>query len=504
MTRAKFDIEKLDGTGDFRLWRIKMRALLIQHGCEAFLEALPMDMKTQAKAELNKKLTNNHKKLTGYVKKDDKPSSSGTTYENSEVMMVMSVEALLDWIMNLGCSNYMTPMKAHYSGSDRLCSFRLMGSFSGGIIRRFKHEAFSKFKEWKQLVENQTGKTIKKLRTDNGLEFCNRKTLIDEVTSTAIEKKTHMEMWSGHASDYGMLMTFGYVAYSHVKQVTSRNVVFNESVMYKDTLKDYGAGIDKSVEELQVEVELQRLNNHTLEEDQTDQEDGDDEDAGDQEIGQILDLTDYQLVQDREPRTRMKPLRDGFSEEEQDLGVSGSSSWAKADELAAIDYNEVFSLVYKLEQLDVKTIFLHGNLKEVIYIRHPLGYEQVNKEFDMKELREANKILSMEIVRDWSRKILRVSQSGAICKCSWELNVLDGVHEARHSVCDRGNHMDVTGFVDSEYANDPDKEEEYMSLTEVVKEAIWLRGLLEVLEAKTVNVLKVDTKHNTADALKKV
>ncbi|GJT51075.1 hypothetical protein Tco_0977232 [Tanacetum coccineum] len=40
MTRAKFDIDKFDGTGDFGLWRIKMRALLIQHGCEAALEVL--------------------------------------------------------------------------------------------------------------------------------------------------------------------------------------------------------------------------------------------------------------------------------------------------------------------------------------------------------------------------------------------------------------------------------------------------------------------------------
>ncbi|GKE91047.1 retrovirus-related pol polyprotein from transposon TNT 1-94 [Tanacetum coccineum] len=40
-------------------------------------------------------------------------------------------------------------------------------------ILRFKHEAFGKFKEWKQLVENQTGRMVKKVRTDNGLEFCN-------------------------------------------------------------------------------------------------------------------------------------------------------------------------------------------------------------------------------------------------------------------------------------------------------------------------------------------
>ncbi|GKF67031.1 retrovirus-related pol polyprotein from transposon TNT 1-94, partial [Tanacetum coccineum] len=41
-------------------------------------------------------------------------------------------------------------------------------------ILMFKHEAFGKFKEWKQLVENQTGGTVKNVRTDNGLEFCNQ------------------------------------------------------------------------------------------------------------------------------------------------------------------------------------------------------------------------------------------------------------------------------------------------------------------------------------------
>ncbi|GKE34055.1 hypothetical protein Tco_1453377, partial [Tanacetum coccineum] len=86
------------------------------------------------------------------------------------------------------------------------------------------------------------------------------------------------------------------------------NVVFNESVMYKDTLKDSGVG-DKSVEKLQVKVELQRLNNHTPEEDQTNQEDRVDEDAGDQETDHSPNLTDYQLVRDRETRIRTKPLR---------------------------------------------------------------------------------------------------------------------------------------------------------------------------------------------------
>jgi transposase InsO family protein len=37
---------------------------------------------------------------------------------------------------------------------------------------RNKYEVFDKFKEFKALVENQTEKKIKVLRTDNGGEFC--------------------------------------------------------------------------------------------------------------------------------------------------------------------------------------------------------------------------------------------------------------------------------------------------------------------------------------------
>ncbi|GKB25584.1 hypothetical protein Tco_0864985, partial [Tanacetum coccineum] len=55
MTGAKFDIKKFNVTGDSELWRIKMRALLIEHGCEAALEVLLVDMEAEAKAELNKK-----------------------------------------------------------------------------------------------------------------------------------------------------------------------------------------------------------------------------------------------------------------------------------------------------------------------------------------------------------------------------------------------------------------------------------------------------------------
>ncbi|GJW98518.1 retrovirus-related pol polyprotein from transposon TNT 1-94, partial [Tanacetum coccineum] len=42
--RAKFDVEKFDGSNDFGLWRVKMRCLLIQHGWEAALDPFPETM----------------------------------------------------------------------------------------------------------------------------------------------------------------------------------------------------------------------------------------------------------------------------------------------------------------------------------------------------------------------------------------------------------------------------------------------------------------------------
>nr|GEZ28521.1 retrotransposon protein, putative, Ty1-copia subclass [Tanacetum cinerariifolium] len=498
-------------------------------------------------------------------------------------------------------------------------------------ILRFKHEAFEKFKEWKQLVENQTERTVKKLRTDN-----------------AIEKKTPMEMWSGHPSDYGMLRTFSCVAYSYVKQVTSRNVVFNESVMYKDTLKDSGAGADKSVEELQTP-----------------------------------DLTYYQLVRDREPRTRTKHLT---FQDESNMAAYAFAVAEKEDthepltyqeavacednhparkklvsckwlfkikegiecvqrprykarlvargftQRACIDYNEVFLLVvrrtsirvilalivckdYELEQLDVKTTFLHRNLEEVIYMRQPPGYEHCNKVCLLKKSSYGLK----QSPRQWYRRFdeymlsngfncssydscicyrsyapgeyiylfLYVDDMLIACKSKAEIGsiktllnrefYMKELEEAKKILgssevdlkylrgttnvglvygTNLGNHVDVTSFVDSDYAKDLDKgksitgyaflvqgcvvswkatlqhvvalltiKAEYIALTEVVncdnQGAIYLSRnhvfhertkyinvhyyfIREVLEGKTIEVLKVGTEHNVVDALTKV
>ncbi|GKC27430.1 retrovirus-related pol polyprotein from transposon TNT 1-94, partial [Tanacetum coccineum] len=230
----------------------------------------------------------------------------------------------------------------------------------------------------------------------------------------------------------------------------------------------------------------------------------------------------------------------------------------------------------------------------------------LKREFDMKELGEAKKILGMEIIRDRSRKILRVSQSGYVSKilnnfridngksvqmplgghfklslkdcpvrdcdvermskvpyanavgslmylmvCTrpdiayavsivsrylanpgknhweavkWILKYLRGTANVGLVYgTNRGNHVDVIGFVDSDYAKDPDKGVElnkvavnydnqgaiHLSRNHVFHERtkhinVRYHFIREVLEAKTVEVLKVGTEHNAADALTKV
>jgi transposase InsO family protein len=37
---------------------------------------------------------------------------------------------------------------------------------------KHKYEAFDAFRKWKVMIEKQTEKKVKLLRTDNGMEFC--------------------------------------------------------------------------------------------------------------------------------------------------------------------------------------------------------------------------------------------------------------------------------------------------------------------------------------------
>ncbi|KAH9801561.1 hypothetical protein KPL71_001082 [Citrus sinensis] len=116
-------------------------------------------------------------------------------------------------------------------------------------VLKHKDQVFGKFREWKSLVENQIGLKVKKLITDNGLEFCNQEFdnycadhgiarhrtsqlpkglwaetlltasyLVNLSPSAALDFKTPFEKWHGKPADYGSLKVFGCPVYAHVSQ----------------------------------------------------------------------------------------------------------------------------------------------------------------------------------------------------------------------------------------------------------------------------------------------
>ncbi|KAL2237909.1 UNVERIFIED_CONTAM: Retrovirus-related Pol polyprotein from transposon TNT 1-94 [Sesamum indicum] len=164
---------------------------------------------------------------------------------------------------------------------------------------KHKSEVFEKFEKWKILVENQTGKKLKSLRTDNGLEFCNKdfsslcdkfgikrhrtnsytpqqngvderinRTLLDKVRcmlissglpksfwgetivtvvhlinlspSVPLSGKTPDFMWTGRKSDISYLRVFGCSAFVHqnLDKLEPRSIkcVF---IGYPDGIKGY-------------------------------------------------------------------------------------------------------------------------------------------------------------------------------------------------------------------------------------------------------------------------
>nr|GEZ11521.1 hypothetical protein [Tanacetum cinerariifolium] len=474
--------------------------------------------------------------------------------------------------------------------------------------------------------------------------------LINRSPSTALEKKLPMDLWSRHLTNYEMLRIFGCVAYSHrlddvkPKIIISKDVVFNESLMYKDTLK--GVGAADSGKEVEFEVELQGSRVEPTVDPYTGENPGNEDEEQDEEPQQ-QNLDNYVLVHDRAKRATSIPARyrdegnvlfsrpSGYKiddmtayalaiAEKEDthepitfqeaINSSDKDEWVRAmeKEMSSLIKNHTWELVdqppsqklvsckwlyrikegiegvqkprvilsliacedYEFEQLDVKTAFLH--------------------DFDMKELGLAKKILGMKIVRDRGSRILKVSQSGYVQKIlndyrvdngksvsvplgahfkvslkgcpssDWDVKIMSKVPYANVvgslmylMVCtrpdiayavsivsrDQGKHVDIDGFVDADYAKDPDKgtsitgyvfmlrgcvvswkatlqhvvalstiEAEYMALTEAVKESIGLKRLLielgvnlrEIVKSKEIKLAKIGTKDNACDTFTKV
>uniref|UniRef100_A0A2N9HA88 CCHC-type domain-containing protein n=1 Tax=Fagus sylvatica TaxID=28930 RepID=A0A2N9HA88_FAGSY len=448
-----------------------------------------------------------------------------------------------------------------------------------------KSEAFAKFKIWKAEVENQTGRKIKCLRTDNGteyrdgdfLKFCEeygikrhftvRKTpqqngvaerlnrtiteiarclrlnaelpkifwaeavdmacyIINRSPRVALDGKVAEEVKNRSKLDPKskkcIFLGFkkgvkGYKLWDPVAQkvVISRDVVFDEKSMTKafKEEKSQAAESSNNIGRSTVQVELDELESQSNEEPHSNDQEQDSTRSDRPKRNKrpsvrygFEDLVSYALLTSSEdPSTFQEAIESSEKDKwmeamvEENESLSKNKTWeltelpkGKKPIVRHTSIRAVLALVadqdLELEQLDVKTAFLHGNLEEEIFMEQPEGFKQpgtenlvcrlkkslyglkqsprqwykrlkslLHKEFEMKDLGAAKKILGMEIRRDRGARKLWLSQKNYIRKVLEKFSMLD----AKPVSTPLANHFRLSG------SQCPKNEEEIENMSKV-------------------------------------
>nr|GEZ28279.1 Gag-Pol polyprotein [Tanacetum cinerariifolium] len=203
-----------------------------------------------------------------------------------------------------------------------------------------------------------------------------------------------------------------------------------------------------------------------------------------------------------------------------------------------IDFNENFSPVVRmttirvvlamcatydlhLEQLDVKTAFLYGNLEEEIYMLQPEGFKQKRKENLVCRLNKSLYALN-QAPRCWYKRFDSFIRSLgynrlhadpcayfkrfenndlSFCCYTGKFNVHDDLYKTRHCTCSQSSNHDgsksTIGYVFTLYGGIVSwvsklqsvvamstTEAEYVTAAQASKEAVWLKMLLEEIRHK--------------------
>ncbi|KAG9450470.1 hypothetical protein H6P81_010435 [Aristolochia fimbriata] len=310
------------------------------------------------------------------------------------------------------------------------------------------------------MIEKQTGRQIKRLRTDNGLEFssgefnkfCKDEGIVRHHTvrhtpqqngvaermnrnllerarcmlsnaglgkdfwaeatsmacylvnlspSTTIEYKTPKEVWSGTPADYSDLKVFGCTAYMHVNEgklePRTKKCIF---LGYATGVKGYGLWyFDPKSQRFFIsrDVTFDESAFLNVKKESTIS-------LGTREEPESSKKVVSETIDESEPSTFKEAIQSDNSErwKEGILGVEDARYKACLvakgySQVPGVDFNDVFSPVVKhssirvllafvamhdleLEQLDVKTTFLHGELEEQISIHQPEGFVVEGKE----------------------------------------------------------------------------------------------------------------------------
>ncbi|KAG8480945.1 hypothetical protein CXB51_025615 [Gossypium anomalum] len=300
--------------------------------------------------------------------------------------------------------------------------------------------------------------------------------LINRSPSVAIEKKTPQEVWSGNPANYSDLKIFGCPA----KVVISRDVVFDETAMLPNlSLKDSSNKENQKQVEHQINTESTpqvstKIENrvasspqYSIAKNRTKRE------IKPPKKYAEADLVAYALnvAEDIDANQEPSNYSEAISCEDSENGCKKTvrCKWMfkKKEGTPGVEEPKYKARLvakgYKLEQLDVKTAFLYGELEEDIYMQQSEGFTvsekedyvcllkkslyglkqsprqwyksskrqgeirkvkaQLSEEFEMKDLGPAKKILGMEILRDRKTSKLYLSQKGYIEKLLCRFNM---------------------------------------------------------------------------------
>ncbi|KAE8691518.1 Vacuolar-sorting receptor 1 [Hibiscus syriacus] len=377
-------------------------------------------------------------------------------------------------------------------------------------------------KQKKAMVENETGLKVKRLRSDNGGEYRDKRMnrtlnerarsmkihaglpkflwaeaintaayLINHGPSVPLDGGIPEEAWSKKEINLSHLRVFGCISYVHInsaerskldpksnkcvfvgyggdefgyqfwdyenrKIIRSKDVIFNENVMYKDRSTAESSNTEAETNEF---AEFEEISGNDV---QISPEAVQEEEPGTPELRRSSRIPKptqryspslhYLLLTDNgEPKCydkamqevaelppdkralhnkwiyRIKEEHDGSKRYKARLVVKGFQ------QKECIDYNEIFSPVVKLstirlvlkivaaenlhlEQLDVKTAFLHGDLEEEIYMRQPEGFIEADKKNLVCRLKKSLYGLK-QAPRQWYKKFDSFMSSSGFIRC---------------------------------------------------------------------------------------
>uniref|UniRef100_A0A2N9HKJ8 CCHC-type domain-containing protein n=1 Tax=Fagus sylvatica TaxID=28930 RepID=A0A2N9HKJ8_FAGSY len=415
-----------------------------------------------------------------------------------------------------------------------------------------KSEAFAKFKIWKAEVENQTGRKIKCLRTNNDIEYK------DGEDRSKLNPKSKKCIFLGFKKGVK-----GYKLWDPVAQkvVISRDVVFDEKSMTKAfkeeksqaaeaviTLDSTRSDRPKRNKRPPVRYGFEDLVSYALltsSEDPSTFQEAIESSEKDKWLEAMVEENESlsknknweltELSKGKKPISCKWVFKKKKAESEKEGERFKARLVAKGySRRHGIDYDEVFSPVVRhtsiravlalvanqdleLEQLDVKTAFLHGNLEEEIFMVQPERFKQPGTQNLVCRLKKSLYGLKQS-PRQWYKSEYLLAGTwrnpgrehwNAV---KWIFRYLKGTTEHEILFSRQLGTNSVVGYVDADYACEVDDkrsttdyvftlsrgpicwkstlqsivamsttEAEYMAVAEAAKEALWLKGLVKEL-----------------------